>query len=50
MITVNGYPDVADGEQLAATANAVLENYKKHQGKVLKTRSVPHTAKRPAEH
>lgn len=28
MITVNGYPNVADGEGLAATANAVLENYK----------------------
>jgi hypothetical protein len=50
MITVNGYPDVADGEQLAATANAVLENYKKHGAKVLKTRSVPRTAEQPAEH
>jgi hypothetical protein len=50
MITVNGYPDVVDGEKLAATANAVLENYKNHQAKVLKTRSVPRTADRPAEH
>ena len=50
MITVNGYPDVADGERLAATANAVLENYKNHQAKVLKTRSVPRTAEQPAEH
>jgi hypothetical protein len=50
MITVNGYPDVGDGERLAATANAVLENYKSHQAKVLKTRSVPRTADRPAEH
>ena len=50
MITVNGYPDVADGDQLAATATAVLENYKKHQAKVLKTRSVPRTAEQPAEH
>ena len=50
MITVNGYPDVADGDQLAAAANAVLENYKKHQAKVLKTRSVPRTAEQPAEH
>ena len=50
MITVNGYPDVADGERLAATANAVLENYKNHQAKVLKTRSVPRTADQPAEH
>ena len=50
MITVNGYPDVGDGERLAATANAVLENYKNHQARVLKTRSVPRTADRPAEH
>lgn len=50
MITVNGYPDVADGDQLAATANAVLENYKNHQAKVLKTHSFPRTAEKPAEH
>jgi hypothetical protein len=50
MITVNGYPDVRDGERLAAVANAVLENYKSHQGAVLKTRSVPRGADRPAEH
>jgi hypothetical protein len=50
MITVNGYPDVADAEKLAATANAVLENYKNHQARVLKTRSVPRATDRPAEH
>lgn len=50
MITVNGYPNVDDGDELAATANAVLENYKKHQAKVLKTHSVPRTAEQPAEH
>lgn len=50
MITVNGYPDVADGERLAARANAVLENYKNHQARVLKTRSVPRAPNRPAEH
>jgi len=50
MITVNAYPDVRDGEQLAAAANAVLENYKSHQGIVLKTRSVPRSADRAAEH
>jgi len=50
MITVNGYPDVADGDQLAVTANAVLENYKNNQAKVLKTRSVPRTEEQPAEH
>lgn len=50
MITVNGYPDVNDGEGLAATANAVLENYKSHKAMVLKTSSVPRTPDRPAEH
>jgi hypothetical protein len=50
MITVNGYPNVADADQLASTANAVLEKYKNHPAKVLKTRSVPRTAKQPAEH
>lgn len=50
MMTVNGYPHVADGDGLAAAANAVLENYKKHEAKVIKTDSVPRTADRPAEH
>jgi hypothetical protein len=50
MMTVNGYPDVDDGDGLAATANAVLENYKKHEAKVLKTDSVPRKADQPAEH
>jgi hypothetical protein len=50
MITVNAYPDVDDGERLAEKANAVLENYKSHQARVLKTNSVPRTADRPAEH
>lgn len=50
MMTVNGYPGVDDGDGLAATANAVLENYKKHEAKVLKTNSVPRKGDRPAEH
>jgi len=50
LITVNGYPNVDDGEGLAATANAVLENYKNHQARVLKTSSIPRTPDRPAEH
>jgi hypothetical protein len=50
MITVNGYPDVKDGDGLAAAANAVLENYKNHQAKILKADSVPRTPKRQAEH
>ena len=50
MITLNGYPNVHSAESLATTANAVLENYKSHQAKVLRTDSVPRTADRPAEH
>jgi hypothetical protein len=50
MITVNGYPNVQDGDGLAAAANAVLENYKKAEAKILRTDSIPRTPKRPAEH
>ena len=50
MITVNGYPGVHDGDGLATTANAVLENYKSHEAKILKTSSIPRTADQPAEH
>ncbi|MEY2562767.1 MAG: hypothetical protein QOH88_960 [Verrucomicrobiota bacterium] len=50
MITVNDYPDVEDGDSLATTANAVLENYKNAKAKVIKTNSVPRTPSRPAEH
>jgi hypothetical protein len=50
MITINVYPGTHDGEALAAKANAVLENYKSHKGKVLRTSSVPRTPKLPAEH
>jgi hypothetical protein len=50
MITINDYPNVHDGDALAATANTVLGNYKSAEGKTLKTSSVPRTADRPAEH
>jgi len=50
MITINVYPDAHDGEALATKANAVLENYKSHKGKVLRTGSIPRTSKQPAEH
>lgn len=50
MITVNGYPQAGDGEELADAANNVLENYKNNGGKILNTRSVPRTADHPAEH
>lgn len=50
MVTIHYYPKVKDGESLAATANAVLENYKAARGLVLKTASVPRTRDKPAEH
>ncbi len=50
MITINGYPDVHGGDDLARMANSVLENYTNHHARVLKTDSVPQTAERPAEH
>ena len=50
MITINGYPGVDEGEKMAGTANAVLGNYRSHDGKVLRTNSVPATDERPAEH
>ncbi len=50
MITINVYPGVDDGEKLAGAANAVLGNYRSHQGKILKTSSVPAKEDEPAEH
>ena len=50
MITINGYPSAHDGDALAVKASAVLENYKSHGGRVLRTNSIPRTADRPAEH
>ena len=50
MVTINLYANAHDGDALAVTANSVLENYKSHGGKVLKTDSVPRTPTRPAEH
>lgn len=39
MITINVYPNAHDGDALATKANAVLENYKSHEGRVLRTNS-----------
>jgi len=50
MITINVYPNAHDGDALATKANAVLENYKSHKGRVLRTNSVPRTPDQPAEH
>jgi len=50
MITINGYPDVEDGDELAEAANVVVGNYERAGAKILRTTSVPRTAARPAEH
>jgi hypothetical protein len=50
MITINVYPSPHDGDARAVKANAVLENYKSHGGRVLGTNSIPRTPDRPAEH
>jgi hypothetical protein len=50
MVTINVYPNAHDGDALAAKANPVLENYKSHGARVLRTDSVPRTPDRPAEH
>ncbi len=50
MVTLLAYRQAKDGDGLAATANAVLENYKANKAVVVKTDSVPRTNTRPAEH
>ena len=50
MMTINYYRQAKDSEALAATANAVLENYEAHAGRVLKTDSLPRRGTQPAEH
>jgi hypothetical protein len=50
MVTVHYYRKAKDEEALAATANAVLENYKAAKAKVLRTDSVPKTKGKEAEH
>jgi hypothetical protein len=50
MVTIRYYRNAKDGETLAATANAVLENYKIANAMIVKTDSVPKTENKPAEH
>ena len=50
MLTINVYPSTHDGDGLATKASAVLEKYKSHGGRVLRTNSVPRTPDRAAEH
>jgi len=50
MVTTHSYRKARDGEALAATANAVLENYKANKALMVKTDSVPAGRGKPAEH
>ncbi|MEQ1932898.1 MAG: hypothetical protein ABL962_03325 [Fimbriimonadaceae bacterium] len=50
MVTINDYPSVKTGEDLAKSANSVLETYKEHKAVVVRTDSVPKTPKKEAEH
>ncbi len=50
MMTTNHHPDAKDREALAAKANTVLENHQSHQGKIVRTNSVPRTPEKPAEY
>lgn len=50
MVTINFYRSVKDGDALAATANAVIETYKKNRAMVVRTNSILGTAEKPAEH
>jgi hypothetical protein len=50
MVTLHAYRNASDGDALAATANAVLQNYKANKAMILKTSSVPRTNDKPAEH
>ena len=50
MVTIQVYRKAMDDSALAATANAVLDNYKANRGLIVKTDSVPRTSNKPAEH
>ena len=50
MVTINDYASVKTGEDLAATANKVLTAYQDQKAVVVRTNSVPRTAKKEAEH
>jgi hypothetical protein len=50
MVTINQYRKATDAESLAKMANAVQENYKQANGKIVRTTSIPRTKDKPAEH
>jgi hypothetical protein len=49
MITINVFPEITNGEQLAQIANSVLSRYEKI-GSILRTDSKPRTENSEAEH
>ena len=49
MLTVNLYPDVKSGEDLAKIANNLIGLYQRHGAHVLKTNSIPRTEQKEAE-
>ncbi|WFB34960.1 hypothetical protein P3T73_12405 [Kiritimatiellota bacterium B12222] len=50
MLTVNFYPEVKSGEDLAGIANNVLGLYQQHGAMVLRVNSIPRTDDKEAEH
>ncbi|MFT5894946.1 MAG: hypothetical protein ACI8VW_001819 [bacterium] len=50
MVTVNYYPVVSTGEDLAVVANAVLSNYEDFGGIVIGVESIPSTKLKPTEY
>lgn len=50
MVTINDYATVKTGDDLAKIANSVLGRYQDQKAMVVKTDSVPRTAKKEAEH
>jgi hypothetical protein len=50
MVTLNDYPSVKTGEDLARTANSILGTYKEHKAVVVRTNSVARTREKEAEH
>ncbi len=49
MLTINIFPDVIDGEELAQIANKILGRYEKI-GAIVRTNSIPRSEKSEAEH
>jgi len=50
MMTINLYPQINNGDGLAGAANSILGTYQQNRAMIVKTNSVPRTAKSEAEH